>query len=946
MLISMDIESRSVSNLKSVGAYAYAAHPSTQFICLAWKLDDGPTMAQDFSTPMSVDFYLLLDHLRAGAKVAAFNAAFERTMWNTCLHFRAFADGVLLDVRQMQCTMAKALMAGLPGSLEQAAKAIGSSVLKDHEGSRLMLKMCRPDKKGGWVDSPEQRTRLMQYCKTDVDTEWAVSRLLPEIPAGEMSLWRLTERINDTGVFADIDTTIKAKRLMEQYAAEVDAECKSLTGLSGRQTVALRKSLEDSGLKMLSLNKKSVETALKDETIDPIARRVLELRQESSKASTAKLGRILDMAGTDGRIRGNLIWHGASTGRFCIPEEYSILTELGWERPKTGIRGITLAEWQENGSIQFKPIKRINVFPFSGNLLNISNGLVDISCTEEHSFPCFSSRNKLSTRQASSKFSGVKIPLAGIYEPNTPVPEIITRILVMVQADGHYSLTNGRALKLGFKKERKIERCKKLLYEAGIAYHTQYPASGSSVFYVAYKDIPEWLWNFKDKQFGPWLLNHSPEVFMDEIPLWDGHRQKGLKSFEYSSTSLNNAEWVQIMSSLSAMPARVLHPGLRDASWAESHRVFSRPNKSVRVNADHWGEKSYGGNVFCPETESGFFVCRADNGTVFISGNSGRGVQVQNFPRPTVSDLDNTIIECIQQDSLELLKLLYASPAEAVSSALRGLLMAPPHGKLCWADFNAIECRMLAYLAGDKKTLDMFRNGIDPYKIMASKIYHVPTTSVTKDQRGLGKVSVLSCGYQIGHKGFRETCTNYNIDISEADAKRVVAIYRDNNPEVVEMWGELEEMCVDAVTNPGRKFTSHRMEAISRDGFLTIKLISGRSLYFHRPFMKAKKTPWGEMKDVIHYTGTYQNRPSIESLYGGSITAMCTQGTARDIMTDAMLALDREGFTIVLSVHDEVVCENDPTRASELTRIMETTPSWAAGLPLRVETIERCRYGK
>ena len=636
--VSIDIETRSKVNLKKSGVYIYAADPSTSVLCLAWKQDDGITMAQDFSKPLSMEFHQLLDALKAGVVVSAFNASFERTIWNRCPHFRQFCDGVTLPETQVRCTMAKVLMIGLPQSLEQAAKALGSKVQKDLEGGKLMQKMCKPDKNGDWVDTPEQRDRLVQYCKIDVDTEYSIAQLTPEIPPDEQRLWELTERINDVGIFADIKTTTLAKSLMEQYAAEVDRECRELTGASGRQVKAVKEALVGMGLSLDSLNKKSVSDAMKGE-LDPVARRVLELRQESSKASTAKLGRILDMAGHDGRIRGNLIWHGTSTGRFA-----------------------------------------------------------------------------------------------------------------------------------------------------------------------------------------------------------------------------------------------------------------------------------------------------------------GRGVQVQNLPRPVIEDTD-TIIECIQQGDLEYMKMMYSSPAEAVSSALRSLLMSW-NGYLSWADFSAIECRMLSYLAGDKKTLDMFRNKIDPYKIMAAKIYHVPVLSVTKDQRGLGKVSVLSCGYQIGGKGFKAACEGYNIEIKESEAKRIVEIYRANNPEIVEMWADMESMCCDAVMNPGRVFKSHGMGAKVMDSFLRIRLISGRKLYFYKPYMKEKKTPWGDMKDVIHYTGTYLNRPSTETLYGGSITAMVTQATARDIMTQAMTRLDQAGMNIILSVHDEVVCEDFPARTEEIIKIMETTPAWAEGLPLKVEALERIRYGK
>lgn len=326
---------------------------------------------------------------------------------------------------------------------------------------------------------------------------------------------------------------------------------------------------------------------------------------------------------------------------------------------------------------------------------------------------------------------------------------------------------------------------------------------------------------------------------------------------------------------------------------------------------------------------------------------SGRGVQMQNLPRGLVKDQD-TILDAINFGDLELFRSLYRSPSEAVSSAIRGLFTAAPGNTLIGGDYSAIEARVLAFLAGDAISLKQYEAGVDVYRIMAGTIYNKDPEKVGPGERQLGKQAILGCGYGLGHKGFKAACDSYEIEISEAMSERVVAAYRESHPEVVTLWRRIEDCCVHAVSSPGHVFSHLHLSVKCSGGFLLIRLPSGRLLRFYRPELRLTKTPFGD-KYVVHYTGNFQGKGSSEHLYGGSITAMCTQATARDVMADSMLTLAHAGYSIILTVHDEVVVETPDLSASNFDRfvsIMETRPTWGREIPLKVGAWSGRRYRK
>jgi DNA polymerase len=325
---------------------------------------------------------------------------------------------------------------------------------------------------------------------------------------------------------------------------------------------------------------------------------------------------------------------------------------------------------------------------------------------------------------------------------------------------------------------------------------------------------------------------------------------------------------------------------------------------------------------------------------------SGRLFQPQNLPRPKHSndDIEATI------DALKggVADVLFGDVIARCSSAIRGSIVAPEGKKLIVADLANIEGRVLAWLAGETWKLDAFRKydegqGPDLYLVTAAQILGKRVDQVTKAERqSTGKVPELACGFGGAVGAFETMARLYGLDISEQEALRIVKAWRGRHPETVDLWYGLEARVKDAILSPGTTLAYGRLK-VRRDGnWLRMVLPSGRALCYPSP-----RVEYGE----ITYSGIdqYTRRWDRIKTYGGKLVENATQATARDVLADAMLRAEKAGYSVVLSVHDELICEtpDEPQWSADgLVEVMTMNPPWAEGLPLAAEGEEMRRYRK
>ncbi|MFA5385093.1 MAG: DNA polymerase [Eubacteriales bacterium] len=326
---------------------------------------------------------------------------------------------------------------------------------------------------------------------------------------------------------------------------------------------------------------------------------------------------------------------------------------------------------------------------------------------------------------------------------------------------------------------------------------------------------------------------------------------------------------------------------------------------------------------------------------------AGRLVQVQNLPQNHMPDLDAARRLLIAGD-FDTLELLFDSVPVVLSQLIRTAFIPDKGCRFIVADFSAIEARVIAWLAGEKWVLDVFKSHGKIYEAAASQMFHVPIDRIVKgspeyDLRQKGKVAVLACGYQ-GGVGALISMGALKMGLPEEELPGIVRSWRQSNPKIVKFWYDVEAVAMEAVREKKAVTLHHGLTFSYEPGIMFIRLPSGRRLAYVRP--RIENNPRFD-KPALTYEGLEQGTKQWGRLYtyGGKIVENIVQGTARDCLAEAMLRLDAAGYKIVMHVHDEVVLET-PNGSGSLEEACEITGqsiSWAPGLPMRADGYE-CDY--
>ena len=339
---------------------------------------------------------------------------------------------------------------------------------------------------------------------------------------------------------------------------------------------------------------------------------------------------------------------------------------------------------------------------------------------------------------------------------------------------------------------------------------------------------------------------------------------------------------------------------------------------------------------------------------------AGRRFQPQNIKRPDLLDI-GTAIKLVMSGDADLIAALYDEPLSVVGDCLRGMIAAPTGKKIVASDYSNIEGRVLAWLAGEIWKMDAFRayddgEGPDLYKVAYGRSYGLDPKDVTKPQRQIGKVMELALGYQGGVGAFKTMGVDYNVDLPDDEVEVIRDQWRSAHPRIKQFWWDLETAAMDAVMSPGGVYAVRDIRFKVAGSFMWMRLPSGRFLAYAYPDIRPKEMPWEDdngdpvIKDSLSYMGvnSYTRKWERSFAYGGQICENATQACARDTMADAMPRLEAAGYPVILTVHDEIVCEVPEGFGSdvEMSAIMTELPDWAKGLPVAAEGFEGERYRK
>ena len=323
---------------------------------------------------------------------------------------------------------------------------------------------------------------------------------------------------------------------------------------------------------------------------------------------------------------------------------------------------------------------------------------------------------------------------------------------------------------------------------------------------------------------------------------------------------------------------------------------------------------------------------------------SGKNVQLHNLPKNYLPDLE-LARELVKQGRFEDIELLYDSTPNVLSELIRTAFIPKPGCRFVVADFSAIEARVLAWLSGEQWRLDVFTSHGKIYEASASSMFHVPMEEITKGSplRQKGKLAELGLGFG-GASGALISMGALDMGLTEEELPPLVAAWRKANPHITQFWWDVDAAAIKAVTEKQKtKVGKIIFEYMS--GILFITLPSGRKLSYVKPRMAVNR--FG--RDGLTYEGIAENKKwSRIETYGPKLVENIVQGTARDLLAEAMLRVEEKGYPIVMHCHDEIIAEvpEDTGSVDEMCEIMAVQPEWAEGLPLRADGYQCSFYQK
>lgn len=910
----IDFETRSTISLRAAGSWRYSLDRSTEVLCLAFRLPHWPAGQTGlWNGPATLDLDELFQWIWAGRPIEAHNAWFERGIWTNKMQPDGWPP---IHPWQWRCSAAKAAAHTLPRGLKELAAVLRLSQQKDNDGHALMMKMCKPRKprkaeraqwakENGtapqsllWWETPTMLERLYTYCRQDVLTEATASAAIPDLLPAELELYLMDQDINTRGFQLDMGAVQAALAIIAKETPQLNQELALLTGglvQKATQRAKMLGWLSSQGTDLLDTQKETVEDALGSTCLTVPARRGLELMKMLGKASTAKYTTMRAWACPDGRVRGGLLFHGAGTGRWSG----------AGVQPHNFVRGIVKnlpALWDVLKTQNRKQIQEIAAELSQGKVTDVLDAL-------------------------SQALRGVVVAPPGrqLYCIDATT-RVLQQDLTWVSADqltvGSQLLAFDEQTGQGKGHQRKFKPASVLSIKSAVSSRYRVHTTHGTIIVSANhrfitrqnKKTGGWT-EAQHLKLGdqlaflsaPWKTETSYDAgylagFLDGEGHVSGHRvgwaQKAGRVFDRVSTLLTERRF-----DFSYDEKKVLRKVNMRGGLGEQLRLLGslRPRRLLSSSQVLW---------------------------------TARRVWGQRTPTAVVTQIEQLPVGTVW----------------AIETSTHTLITEGFLSHNC-ADYAAIEARCVLWLANDQEGLDIFRRNEDIYRDMAASIYGVSLSNVTGVQRQVGKFAILGLGFQMGASKFTTTCAKFGVEIEEDFAQQVVTAYRERFWRVRDMWADQEAAAIQAVQFHSKKTFSGKTNWFVEGDYLYCELPSGRRLAYPEPLVKPWLTSWGSMKTSLTFTGIdpFSRKWKRRAAYGGLLVENITQAVARDIMAGAIRRCEDSGvYDVVLSVHDELLCEanEDAGSVAEFVQLMVEAPTWATNCPIAAEGFSCTRYHK
>ena len=309
--VNIDFETRSFCDIRKHGAVVYAEDPTTELLCMSYKIGDDEVRSYD---PRYEELPEFMHELGSGKYVVrSWNQSFERAITRHVL-------GV--DPGNLECwmdTMAVARQNGLPGALGDCGMAmrLGDDIVKSETGKVLINYLSKPYR-GAFREDEGRLQDMMRYCDQDVVAESTICEYLPPMSERERKIWVLDQKINERGVPIDVENVKLAVEMFRQVKEKNRATLERLCGVSNPGSgPEMKDFFERQGIKLLNLQAATLDKLVRNsDNLPPLVQEMLPFYQAYKRSPITKLQGMLDRTSADGRMRGAMLYHGAGTGRW------------------------------------------------------------------------------------------------------------------------------------------------------------------------------------------------------------------------------------------------------------------------------------------------------------------------------------------------------------------------------------------------------------------------------------------------------------------------------------------------------------------------------------------------------------------------------------------------------------------------------------------------------
>lgn len=992
------LKGANAKGLEAVGTACYTEHPQAEVLCLAYNLKDGKGSQQWI--PGNPNPILLFEYIAQGGLLEAWNCAFEFWVWvNICMPKYGWP---MLPKKQLRDAMAKSRAFGLPGALKKAGEVLNIQNKKDNEGKRLLDKFSiprNPTLKDGRLrielkDDVDDANKLLIYNIRDIEAEAEISSLLPDLTDSELEFWQCDQLINNRGITMDKQNILNCIHIIENAYQKYNSQLYDLTkGMvsAASEVQKLKDWMVTQGIEVKSLNAQTVSELLELPDLPLSIKKVLNIRELIGGAAVKKLYGMLNKLTSKNKVHDLFIYHSARTGRAAgsgiQPQNFPNMN--GFEVRKCQCchyysvnfldcpwcgkdkSNSTVSEWDRKAMedsfelIKTKSLSAVE-YVFEDALTAISGCLRGLFISSENKdFIC-------------SDYSAIEaVVLAALAGEQWRLDVFNTHGKIYEMSA---SKITGKDFNfyVEYKKEYgKHHSDRKIGKVAELACFTHDTQVLTKRGYVAIMDvhISDELWDGIKWVKHSGIINKGKKeiLFLDGVRMTPNHPiSLGISWMEAKLLALSENMLIQALAkgseNLPIWENGEDQKKVTDWQNVNAHAVnllarlililgMDDQHDVINVLKNHLKPPILNGSKHIKNVDILYQILNIDEDweIVFLQLSA----VVTMIKTPLTQIMEGVALKFSMRG------------AEKNMNFLHTLLKSPDGIMKCLKWIGLIVTEIMNLEISDLSRDQIISLINEKYKIYKKEsknlnyvydIVNAGTLNRFTIKTQTGHLIVHNSGYQ----GWLGAWKQFGADkfFSEDEIKRSILAWRAASPAIVEMWGGqrkdwypcfygLEGAAVQAVLNPGEIFEFRGLSYLVKQDILYCKLLSGRYLIYHKP----RLTPSERIQDTLSLSFEgWNTNPKMGGMgwirmntYGGKLTENVVQATARDILANAIINLEKSGYPVVLHVHDEIVCEVPEGVGSieEFEKIMSTLPSWAKDWPVKASGGWRAkRYSK